>query len=250
MTVRAALLLCLGLTVGACSGGADDTAAQRAEAPNESARGTTVASEPSPDSTPTPSSQLGDNAWIDPEPEGAQELAESVVKEPFNEDKKLQLSMHISRLVDHTTGLRGFATEIRSEDTSLDDRLARLGAEETELEVRIRLPGFILFDFNSDAIRPDAKRTLLELVEVLKAYGTRPVRIEGHTDSIASNEYNQQLSERRAGAVTGWLESHDVAADRLTTVGHGESQPVATNDTAAGRQLNRRVEVVVEKGKL
>ena len=156
--------------------------------------------------------------------------------------------MRISRLVDRTTGLRGFAARIGSEDTSLEDRLARLGAEETELEVRIRLPGSILFDFNSDEVRADAERTLTELADVLKAYGTRPVRIEGHTDAIASDEYNRELSERRAGAVRDWLEVYDVAADRLTTVGHGESQPVAANNTVAGRQLNRRVEVVVEKG--
>jgi outer membrane protein OmpA-like peptidoglycan-associated protein len=247
MTVRAALHVCLGLAVGACSGGADETAAQKTEAPNEPARYAAIASEPTPSSTPTPSSQLGDNDWIDPEPEGAQELAERMLTEPFNEDKSRHLTMRISRLVDHTTGLRGFATEIRSEDTSLDDRLARLGAEETELEVRIRLPGSILFDFNSDEIRPDAERTLLELVEVLKAYGTRPVRIEGHTDSISSDAYNQRLSEQRAAAVSSWLEAHGIATDRLSTMGYGESQPAATNDTAAGRQLNRRVEVVIEK---
>ncbi|MBN4047950.1 OmpA family protein [bacterium AH-315-O15] len=231
MIVRLALLLGLGLTVAACSGGAKGEVAEETETLDEI--GDFV---------------QGDDAWIDSEPEGAQELAESVVDEPFNEDKKSQLTMRISRLVDRTTGLRGFAARIGSEDTSLEDRLARLGAEETELEVRIRLPGSILFDFNSDEIRADAERTLTELAEVLKAYGTRPVRVEGHTDAIASDEYNRELSERRAGAVRDWLEVYDVAADRLTTVGHGESQPVAPNNTVAGRQLNRRVEVVVEKG--
>ena len=238
MIVRLALLLGLGLTVAACSGGAKGEVAEETETLDEI--GDFV---------------QGDDAWIDSEPEGAQELAESVVDEPFNEDKKSQLTdkksqltMRISRLVDRTTGLRGFATRIGSEDTSLEDRLVRLGAEETELEVRIRLPGSILFDFNSDEIRADAERTLTELAEVLKAYGTRPVRVEGHTDAIASDEYNRELSERRAGAVRDWLEVYDVAADRLTTVGHGESQPLAANNTVAGRQLNRRVEVVVEKG--
>ncbi len=93
-----------------------------------------------------------------------------------------------------------------------------------------------------------AKSKFLSLVEVLKAYGTRPVRVEGHTDATASDEYNRELSERRAGAVRDWLEADGVAADRLTTVGHGEAQPVGANNTVAGRQLNRRVEVVVEKG--
>jgi outer membrane protein OmpA-like peptidoglycan-associated protein len=241
MIVRLALLLGLSLTVAACSGDAKGEVAEETETLDEVAEETETLDE------------IGDfvqrdDAWIDSEPEGAQELAESVVDEPFNEDKKSQLTMRISRLVDRTTGLRGFAARIGSEDTSLEDRLARLGAEETELEVRIRLPGSILFDFNSDEVRADAERTLTELADVLKAYGTRPVRIEGHTDAIASDEYNRELSERRAGAVRDWLEVSDVAADRLTTVGHGESQPVAANNTVAGRQLNRRVEVVVEKG--
>ena len=248
MTVRATLFLCLGFAVGACSGGGDQTAAQGIDTSDEPDRPATATSSPAADSEPRPSSEPDESAWIDPEPEGAQELAERVVNEPFNEDKTRRLTMRISRLVDRTTGLRGFATKIQSEDTSLDDRLARLGAEETDLEVRIRLPGSILFHFNSDEIRPDADRTLLELIEVLKAYANRPVRIEGHTDSIASDEYNQRLSEQRAAAVRGWLEAHDIATERLATVGHGESRPVAANETAAGRQLNRRVEVVVEKG--
>jgi len=73
------------------------------------------------------------------------------------------------------------------------------------------------------------------------------VRVEGHTDSVTSDAYNQQLSERRADAVRTWLESHGVAAGRLTTVGYGESKPVADNGTVAGRQQNRRVEIVIDK---
>jgi outer membrane protein OmpA-like peptidoglycan-associated protein len=157
------------------------------------------------------------------------------------------LTVRVSRLTGRTLELRGLARALRGADISLGDRLARLGAEESELEVRIRLPGSILFDFNSDEIRADAGGTLSELVGVLAAYADRPVRIEGHTDSIASEEYNQRLSEKRAAAVRGWLEANGIAQGRLTTVGHGESRPVAANDTADGRQRNRRVEVVVEK---
>jgi outer membrane protein OmpA-like peptidoglycan-associated protein len=185
--------------------------------------------------------------WIDPEPEDAQELAERLVGQPLNEDKSQRLTVRVSRLTGRTLELRGLARALRGADISLGDRLARLGAEESELEVRIRLPGSILFDFNSDEIRADAGGTLSELVGVLAAYADRPVRIEGHTDSIASEEYNQRLSEKRAAAVRGWLEANGIAQGRLTTVGHGEFRPVAANDTADGRQRNRRVEVVVEK---
>lgn len=81
----------------------------------------------------------------------------------------------------------------------------------------------------------------------MSAYRERPVRVEGHTDSIASEAYNQTLSERRAEAVADWLAAHGVDRQRLRTVGWGESRPVATNDTPSGRQQNRRVEVIIEK---
>jgi OOP family OmpA-OmpF porin len=73
------------------------------------------------------------------------------------------------------------------------------------------------------------------------------VRVEGHTDSIASDDYNQALSERRARAVAKWLDDYGIDGSRLTAKGYGESKPVAENDTAAGRQKNRRVEVVIAK---
>jgi outer membrane protein OmpA-like peptidoglycan-associated protein len=84
--------------------------------------------------------------------------------------------------------------------------------------------------------------------EVLKAYAKRPIRVEGHTDSVASDEYNLQLSERRAGSVRSWLASRGGVKAALATKGWGESKPAATNDTPAGRQQNRRVEVIIEKG--
>jgi outer membrane protein OmpA-like peptidoglycan-associated protein len=187
-------------------------------------------------------------AWEDPEPPGAQALAEEVLGAPSNADKTTRLRMEITTLVDTRTGIVGFGTAIAAGATSLDDRLSRLGAEQTATEVTIRLPGSVLFDFDSAAIRPDAERALTDVAEVLAAYAGRPARIEGHTDSIASDAYNQRLSERRAASVRDWLVAHGVAAARLTPAGLGETRPVADNATPAGRQLNRRVEVVIEKG--
>jgi outer membrane protein OmpA-like peptidoglycan-associated protein len=186
--------------------------------------------------------------WEDPEPPEAQALAESVVNEPFNADKTTRLRMHITTLVDRTTGIEGFATAIRPDQTTLQDRLDALNAEETAAEVTIRLPGSILFDFDSAAVRPDAERTLGEVLEVIQAYAGQPVRVEGHTDSIASEAYNQKLSERRAASVVDWLATHGVEPTRLETVGWGESRPVGDNGTSEGRQQNRRVEVIIEKG--
>ncbi len=188
-----------------------------------------------------------DVAWEDPEPPEAQALAEQVVNAEWNKDKRIGLAMKILPLVNRTTGLAGFTSAVEGRTRSLDDRLAGLDAKVTDTEVTIRLPGSILFDFDSAAVRADAEPTLGEVAEVLKAYGERPARIEGHTDSIASDAYNVDLSTRRADSVKKWLGGHGVKASRLTSVGHGESQPVADNATAAGRQSNRRVEIVIAK---
>ncbi len=197
---------------------------------------------------PAPSPGRAAIAWEDPEPPGAQARAEQAVGAEWNRDKTTRLTMRMSPLVDRTTGLAGFASGLATTTASLDDRLARLGAKVSDTEVTIRLPGSILFDFDSADLRSDAEATLAEVAGVLAEMKGRPIRIEGHTDSIASEEYNLQLSERRAAAVEAWLAGHGVEARRMTTVGLGESRPVADNSTAGGRQQNRRVEVVVGRG--
>jgi outer membrane protein OmpA-like peptidoglycan-associated protein len=101
------------------------------------------------------------------------------------------------------------------------------------------------FDFDKATIRPDAKPVLDEAVPVLeRAPGVR-VRVEGHTDGIGTDAYNQALSERRAGAVSAYLADQGVARERLQPVGRGEHDPVASNDTPDGRAQNRRVELEV-----
>jgi outer membrane protein OmpA-like peptidoglycan-associated protein len=188
------------------------------------------------------------SGWTDPEPPDAQARAEAVAAEEWNRARVTSLEMHITTLDRRVTGIEGFRTAVVADDTSLDDRLTRLQAEVTGTEITIRLPGSVLFDFDSATIRPDAERTLYEVSEVVKGYKARPVRVEGHTDSVASDEYNQKLSERRADAVRAWLAAHGAEKGRLTTRGHGETKPVADNTSVAGRQKNRRVEVIIAKG--
>ena len=210
----------------------------------------------SPDAVPvasSPSSRVASpapavTAWVDPEPPGAQALAESVLRDPGNQNKTMSMRMSITTITGQTTAIAGSATSLAAKSTSVEDRLTRLGAVVTETEITIRLPGSILFDFDSADLRADAERTLEELAQVLIAYAPRPARVEGHTDSIASDAYNQGLSERRAASVVKWLAAHAVAAGRLQSAGLGESNPVAENATAAGRQQNRRVEVIIAKG--
>ncbi len=102
------------------------------------------------------------------------------------------------------------------------------------------------FDFDKATIRPDAARILDEAAETLKAELEVEVLIVGHTDSVGSEAYNLRLSQRRAQAVRDYLVRKGISASRLRVKGVGESEPVASNDTAEGRAQNRRVELLVE----
>ncbi len=100
-----------------------------------------------------------------------------------------------------------------------------------------------LFAVNSATLLPGADTELQRVAKVLREYPETNIQIAGYTDSSGSEEYNQRLSERRAEAVKNALMGMGVSASRLTTIGYGESRPVASNATESGRQQNRRVEV-------
>jgi outer membrane protein OmpA-like peptidoglycan-associated protein len=103
----------------------------------------------------------------------------------------------------------------------------------------------VLFDFNKYTLRPGAREKLAKVSGILLAYPGLKIQVEGHTDSIGSDEYNQKLSEARAGAVREYLTGQGVPENAVSAVGFGKLDPVASNDTAQGRQQNRRVELVV-----
>ncbi len=102
-----------------------------------------------------------------------------------------------------------------------------------------------LFDLNSAQLKPGAYDEISRVAQVLIQYPQTSILIAGHTDSSGAEDYNQQLSERRAQVVKNALAGQGVNPARLTTVGYGESQPIADNSTEAGRQLNRRVEITI-----
>jgi len=110
--------------------------------------------------------------------------------------------------------------------------------------IEVTFASGLLFDFNSDRIRGEARHNLDELARSIDRYPDTDLLIAGHTDAIGSDTYNQGLSERRADAAAHYLESQGVRT-RIQTRGLGEREPVATNDTDAGRRLNRRVEVAI-----
>ncbi len=105
--------------------------------------------------------------------------------------------------------------------------------------------GDVLFATGRATLMPGGLQTVDRLANFLQKYPDRNVLIEGHTDSVGRAEYNMGLSQRRADAVRKALMDRGIGAERITTKGYGESYPVASNKTAAGRQENRRVEVVV-----
>ena len=103
----------------------------------------------------------------------------------------------------------------------------------------------VLFDFNKSNLTPASTRSVNELADILKKYPDTDVLIEGHTDDKGSDDYNMTLSERRAQSVSSYLSGKNIASSRLRTVGYGEKQPVASNDTEEGRSQNRRVTFVI-----
>jgi len=103
----------------------------------------------------------------------------------------------------------------------------------------------VKFEFDSDRLTEEAQTILVDVAGTLKAYPDIKVELEGHTDNIGTDAYNLGLSERRANTVKTFLSGHEVVTDRMTPVGYGEAQPIDTNDTEAGRENNRRVELKV-----
>ena len=100
-----------------------------------------------------------------------------------------------------------------------------------------------LFDFDKSVVRADGKKNIDDAMAKLKGVDVEMVIATGHTDNVGTDAYNQKLSERRAAAVKEYLVSKGIPASKVTTLGKGESQPVATNKTAEGRQKNRRVDI-------
>ncbi len=126
----------------------------------------------------------------------------------------------------------------------LIDQLKALNAQKTERGIMMTL-GDVLFSTNKAQLKSGGIRNLQKLVDFMNQYPQYKVSIEGHTDSQGNDEYNQQLSEQRASAVETTMMNMSIASDRIAMLGYGESFPVASNDNVGGRQLNRRVEIIL-----
>jgi outer membrane protein OmpA-like peptidoglycan-associated protein len=128
--------------------------------------------------------------------------------------------------------------------------VANNGCPEVTVEVIKEINEFsktILFDYDKATIRQESYSALQSIADIMKEYPNTVFHIEGHTDSRGSDSYNMKLSKERAASVMNYLTTIGMPANRLTSEGYGEERPVATNNTAAGRQQNRRVEISLQK---
>jgi outer membrane protein OmpA-like peptidoglycan-associated protein len=115
--------------------------------------------------------------------------------------------------------------------------------------IKITFDSGILFDVNSATLKPAAMDNISKLVTILNKYPDTDVRIEGHTDSTGNDQYNQQLSEKRAESVSNYAEMKGIKGARIITIGYGRTQPVESNATPEGRAKNRRVDIAIMANK-
>ncbi len=146
----------------------------------------------------------------------------------------------------------GVGAYMDKQQTEFEQQLAAERAQhQIEIErqqneiLKLTMNSEVSFDFNSANLKPSFRPPLTKMADIMQRYPQTQIVVVGHTDSVGSEQYNMDLSHQRAIAVADYLVSRGVGALRLGTEGRGETEPRSTNDTTAGRALNRRVEVFV-----
>lgn len=194
----------------------------------------------------------GSKVFVDDIPMGVSQQEGVILTHGLRPGEAREVRVSHEGYVDWRTtveGRRGETTVLRVKMTPLPKTEAALPEADDQFEQdleefgRVRIYS-ITFDPGSDVIRGESKPPLDRIVGVLKKRTDWALTIEGHTDSTATAQYNQELSQRRAAAVKSYLQAGGIDAARLSTVGHGASRPVSGNDTPVGRALNRRVEFI------
>ncbi|SEN44130.1 Outer membrane protein OmpA [Sphingomonas gellani] len=130
--------------------------------------------------------------------------------------------------------------DLRARTAGTDVQVTRQGDD-----LVLNIPSGITFAYDSADVQPQFRRTLDQVASTLSQYNETLVDVYGHTDATGSDTYNQGLSERRAVSVADYLSGHGVQSQRIATRGYGKTQPIASNDTDAGRAANRRVEIKI-----
>ena len=189
-----------------------------------------------------------DYSQIDPDAAEFEKLCEEAADKLGPSQGAIAIEENIVEIIGIPKGMSGAGVAVTGQVSELKSAMQDLGAQVTETEIRIDLPSDVLFDFDKSDIRPDAREALGKVAIVIRAYPERTVLIEGHTDSKGSDEYNMELSLKRAESVKKWLQEKESLNTALFQIkGWGETKPRATNETDQGRQENRRVEITIRK---
>jgi outer membrane protein OmpA-like peptidoglycan-associated protein len=172
--------------------------------------------------------------------------AESAVSQADAESARIRLAARTdeaekTRRIAEASQQQAREAEMRAKQ--LESQLNELNARQTDRGIVVTL-GDVLFDTNQANLKPGGVRAVQKVADILKQNSQRTIFVEGFTDSRGSDSYNQNLSERRANAVRDALVGMGISSERITMRGLGKSFPVASNDNEAGRQLNRRVEII------
>ena len=185
------------------------------------------------------------------------EIASAMASTLYSEDQRTKLAAERDRERLAARTLEADEANAEAKMARNDADMARRDAEEMQRQIDalqaeatdrglVLTLGDVLFATGKSEVKVGATSNLNKLVEFLNKYPDRKVAIEGYTDNVGSEDSNQGLSQRRAESVRAYLVQQGISATRLTAVGMGENQPVADNDTQAGRQQNRRVVAVIE----
>jgi outer membrane protein OmpA-like peptidoglycan-associated protein len=177
------------------------------------------------------------------------ELARALAEARYAEQERAALTAQLDKArlearEREAAAARMEADTARMQTAAIQAELEAMKARPTDRGLVLTL-GDVLFETGKADLKAGAVAELDELAKFLAKYPDRSVVIEGHTDSVGSEDFNVGLSQRRAESVRSYLMRHGVDRSRVTTEGMGESVPVASNDTAGGRQQNRRVEIIV-----
>jgi outer membrane protein OmpA-like peptidoglycan-associated protein len=189
-----------------------------------------------------------DYAKVDPDDPGVQQAAEEASEKLGPAGGAIPIEKQTVDILGIPKGTKGAGVGISGRVVEVEQALKDLGAQVTNTEIKIELPSDVLFDFDKYDIRPDAQEALDKVAVVTREYPGKRVLIEGHTDSVGKEEYNLKLSLHRAESVKQWLqERKNLRETKFQTTGWGEGKPIASNETAQGRQKNRRVEITIKK---
>ncbi len=181
------------------------------------------------------------------EKQSALELANQKATEAEMTQAELEAAQAYAKAQEKVAALAKQEADLAfAEIEALRMQLESLVAKETEAGLMMTLGDFV-FDSGSANLKQAAVDNFDRVMQFISGYPERKIRIEGHTDSTGSEDLNQKLSKKRADAVKQLLIQNGIAAERITTIGQGESHPVAPNSTEAGKAKNRRVEIILLK---